>query len=73
MQALQNMPGFTGEPMRITPEALEAIQQAVESYAVTLMENTNLAAIHAKRVTIMCAPAACAHFSLTFCLRDACD
>ena len=54
MQDLENEPGFNMEPKRITPEALEAFQQAVESHAVTLMENTNLAAIHAKRVTIMC-------------------
>ena len=55
MQGLENTPGFNGEPKRIKSEALEAFQQAVESYAVSLMENTNLAAIHAKRVTIMCA------------------
>ena len=69
MQALENMPGFTGEPKRITPEALDALQEAVESFVVTLMENTNLAAIHAKRVTIMCAPAA----ALVCWLCDACD
>ena len=56
MMGLENAPGFSGEPKRIKSEALEAFQQAVESYAVSLMENTNLAAIHAKRVTIMYAP-----------------
>ena len=29
-----------------------ALQEAAESYLVQLFENTNLAAIHAKRVTI---------------------
>lgn len=30
-----------------------ALQEAAESYLVTLFEDTNLCAIHAKRVTIM--------------------
>ena len=32
--------------------ALQAIQEAVEAYLVSLFEDTNLCAIHAKRVTI---------------------
>ena len=38
---------------RWSSEALAAIQEATEAYAVGLLEDTNLAAIHAKRVTIM--------------------
>jgi histone H3 len=37
----------------ITKKALEALQEAVEAYLVSVFEDTNLAAIHAKRVTIM--------------------
>lgn len=32
--------------------ALQALQEACEAYIVALMEDTNLCAIHAKRVTI---------------------
>lgn len=38
---------------RWTAEALVAIQEAAEDYVVHLFEDTNLCAIHAKRVTIM--------------------
>ena len=33
--------------------ALQAIQEAAEAYLVSLFEDTNLCAIHAKRVTIL--------------------
>ncbi|KAH9390731.1 hypothetical protein TYRP_006313 [Tyrophagus putrescentiae] len=39
--------------MRFQTTALEALQHAAEAYLVGLMEDTNLCAIHAKRVTIM--------------------
>ena len=39
--------------LRIRRDALEALQEACEAYAVSLMEDSNLCAIHAKRVTIM--------------------
>lgn len=34
-------------------EAIEALQEASESYLIGLLEDANLCAIHAKRVTIM--------------------
>ena len=39
--------------LRFQSSALGALQEAAEAYLVGLFEDTNLAAIHAKRVTIM--------------------
>ena len=39
--------------MRMAAVALEAIQDAAEQYLTSIFEDSNLAAIHAKRVTIM--------------------
>ena len=39
--------------LRFQSNALLALQEAAESYLVYMFENTNLAAMHAKRVTIM--------------------
>ena len=39
--------------LRYQSTALLALQEAAEAYTVTLFEDTNLCAIHAKRVTIM--------------------
>ena len=39
--------------MRFQSSAVLAMQEASESYLVSLFEDTNLCAIHAKRVTIM--------------------
>ena len=39
--------------LRFQSSALGALQEAAEAYLVELFEDTNLAAIHAKRVTIM--------------------
>jgi len=39
--------------LRFQSQALLALQEAAESYLVRLFEDTNLCAVHAKRVTIM--------------------
>ena len=39
--------------LRFQSSALLALQEAAEAYVVGLFEDTNLCAIHAKRVTIM--------------------
>ena len=39
--------------LRFQQEAIMALQEACEAYLVGLFEDTNLCAIHAKRVTIM--------------------
>lgn len=39
--------------LRFQSHAICAIQEAAEAYLVSLFEDTNLCAIHAKRVTIM--------------------
>ena len=39
-------------PLRWAKKAIEAIHQAAEDYLVTVMEDANLLAIHAKRVTL---------------------
>ena len=39
--------------LRFQPSAIAALQEASEAYLVGLFEDTNLCAIHAKRVTIM--------------------
>ncbi|KAH8790050.1 histone-fold-containing protein, partial [Hyaloscypha sp. PMI_1271] len=44
--------GPGGESLRIQASALEALQESAEALLVTEFELTNLAAIHAKRVTI---------------------
>lgn len=44
---------FTKEMMRFQGSAILALQEASEQYLVQLFEDTNLVAIHAKRVTIM--------------------
>ena len=39
--------------LRLQSSAVMALQEAAEAYLVSLFEDTNLCAIHAKRVTIM--------------------
>jgi len=41
------------QALRFQSSAVMALQEAAEAYLVGLFEDTNLAAIHAKRVTIM--------------------
>lgn len=41
------------EDLRFQASAVAALQEAAEAYLVGLFEDTNLCAIHAKRVTIM--------------------
>jgi len=38
--------------LRFQSSAVMALQEAAEAYLVSLFEDTNLAAIHAKRVTM---------------------
>ena len=39
--------------LRFQGSAIEALQESAEAYLVSVFEDTNLCAIHAKRVTIM--------------------
>ena len=39
--------------LRVTSDALESLQEAAEAYLVRVFEDSNLCAIHAKRVTVM--------------------
>ena len=41
-------------PNRFAASAILALQEAMEIYLVSLFEDANLSAIHAKRVTVMC-------------------
>ena len=41
------------QEVRFQSQAVLALQEAAEAYMVSLFEDTNLCAIHAKRVTIM--------------------
>ena len=45
--------GGTTEDKRWQSSAMVALQEACESYLVHLFEDTNLCAIHAKRMTIL--------------------
>jgi histone H3 len=42
-----------GKDLRFQSTAMLALQEASEAYMVGMFEDTNLAALHAKRVTIM--------------------
>jgi len=42
-----------GKDLRFQANAVLALQEAAEAYLIGLFEDTNLCAIHAKRVTIM--------------------
>jgi len=50
--------------LRFQSSAIGALQESVEAYLVSLFEDTNLCAIHAKRVTIRMSPSS--FFTLTY-------
>jgi histone H3 len=54
--------------LRFQGSAVLALQEATEAYLVGLFEDTNLAAIHAKRVTIMVSACACLPCLVRACL-----
>ncbi|KAF7591295.1 centromeric DNA-binding histone H3-like protein cse4 [Aspergillus hancockii] len=51
--ALDLLPADVGASLRWQSQAIQALQEAAEAFLVHLFEDTNLCAIHAKRVTIM--------------------
>ncbi|PLB49479.1 histone H3 [Aspergillus steynii IBT 23096] len=51
--ALELLPADVGSELRWQSHAIQALQEAAEAFLVHLFEDTNLCAIHAKRVTIM--------------------
>lgn len=51
--ALDLLPADVGPELRWQSHAIQALQEAAEAFLVHLFEDTNLCAIHAKRVTIM--------------------
>ncbi|KAJ5166348.1 uncharacterized protein N7482_005129 [Penicillium canariense] len=51
--ALDLLPADVGAELRWQSHAIQALQEAAEAFMVHLFEDTNLCAIHAKRVTIM--------------------
>jgi len=51
--ALDVLPYSVGRDLRWQSQAIQALQEASEAFLVHLFEDTNLCAIHAKRVTIM--------------------
>lgn len=52
LQAREITNNVAPEPFRWTVEGLLALQEATEDFIVHLLEDCNLCAIHAKRVTI---------------------
>ncbi|KAJ5752277.1 hypothetical protein N7520_009194 [Penicillium odoratum] len=51
--ALDLLPADVGATLRWQSQAIQALQEAAEAFLVHLFEDTNLCALHAKRVTIM--------------------
>ena len=47
------LPTQAADGLRWQSQAIQALQEASEAFLVHLFEDTNLCAIHAKRVTIM--------------------
>jgi histone H3/H4 len=50
--AQDEKPAWKGQDYRFQSTAIEALQEAAETYLVSLFEDVNLCAIHAKRITI---------------------
>ena len=50
---VRNICGGIDSGLRFQAHALKALQEASEAYLVGIFEDSNLCAIHAKRVTIM--------------------
>ena len=50
---VREIAGQVKSDLRFQSQAILALQEATEAYLVGLFEDTNLCAIHAKRVTIM--------------------
>ena len=50
---VRELAGNYKEGLRFASSAVLALQEATESYIVSVLSDTNLCAIHAKRVTIM--------------------
>ena len=50
---IREIAGQFKSDLRFQSQAILALQEAAEAYLVGLFEDTNLCAIHAKRVTIM--------------------
>ena len=50
---VKEIAGNIDPTLRFQSQALLALQEAAEAYLVGLFEDTNLCAIHARRVTIM--------------------
>ncbi|KAI5286909.1 centromeric DNA-binding histone H3-like protein cse4 [Ascosphaera aggregata] len=51
--AIDMLPSGVGDELRWQSSAILALQEAAEAFMIHLFEDTNLCAIHAKRVTIM--------------------
>ncbi|KIX93647.1 histone H3-like centromeric protein cnp1 [Fonsecaea multimorphosa CBS 102226] len=51
--AMSVLPYHAAQDLRWQSQAIQALQEASEAFLVHLFEDTNLCAIHAKRVTIM--------------------
>lgn len=52
LRIVTNYTNFVQANLRFKASAIQALQEASEAYLVSLFEDVNLAAIHAKRVTI---------------------
>ena len=52
-RVVKEIAGNFNSNLRFQSQAILALQEAAEAYIVDLFEDTNLCAIHAKRVTIM--------------------